>query len=183
MQIYYTITFAISSLLLFSATSVDAVEESSSARRLGGKAKKEKATMPATAPMMTPAPMMMTPVPAAKPAVFYALLNRAQGPPVSPDCLTSTALGNAIFTYKDMELCMRLSYDGLSTPELFSHIHGPAMIGEAGGVVFTLSTDPVKFDCFTLTMEQEGYLMAGMLYVNVHTTACAAGEIRGQILM
>jgi hypothetical protein len=112
--------------------------------------------------------------------VFVSLLSRAQG---TPECPTSAALGNAIFTYLDMELCMRLAYDGLSTPELYSHIHGPAMIGEASDVVFTLSTSPIKVDCFTLDKEQEDYLVSGMYYVNVHTDACPSGEIRGQILI
>ena len=78
---------------------------------------------------------------------------------------------------------MRLAYDGLSTPELYSHIHGPAMIGEASDVVFTLSTSQIKVDCFTLDKEQEDYLVSGMYYVNVHTDACPSGEIRGQILI
>jgi hypothetical protein len=48
----------------------------------------------------------------------------------------SAALGNAIFAYLDMELCkVALSMTVLARPNS-THIHVPAMIGEAGDVVF-----------------------------------------------
>lgn len=115
-----------------------------------------------------------------KPKIYFSLLNPAQE---TPACPTSTALGNAILTYMDMKLCIRLSYTGLSDVELFSHIHGPAMIDATAGVLFTLGMDTNKVECFTLTTEQEGFLMAGMLYFNIHSEECPGGEIRGQIIM
>ena len=47
----------------------------------------------------------------------------------------------------------------------------------------TFVTDSLSFDGeFTLTEAQEAAMLAGEFYVNVHTTAFPAGEVRGQIL-
>lgn len=102
-----------------------------------------------------------------------------------PFCTAANpALGNALVTYDDFtnQLCANLTYSGLTGPELFSHIHGPAPIGATADVLFTLSTGQIKTDCFQLTNVQEAYLESGLLYFNVHTQACQPGEIRGQIL-
>ena len=100
--------------------------------------------------------------------IFFSLINAAQE---TPGC-SSTSLGNAILTYMNMELCIRLSYSGLSGLEAASHIHGPAIIGESASVLFSLGPDTNKVECFTLTEEQEGFLKAGLLYFNVHTFPC-----------
>ena len=34
----------------------------------------------------------------------------------------------------------------------------------------------------TLTLEQFGYLLDGLTYINVHTTINPGGEIRGQVM-
>ena len=113
--------------------------------------------------------------------VFFSLLNAAQD--VTP-CM-SQASGSAIATFDAMssELCIKLSYSGLSGPERFSHIHGPAKIGANAGSIFLLSLDPIKTDCYVLNAEQMEHLEAGHLYFNVHSEMCPSGEIRGQILM
>jgi hypothetical protein len=97
----------------------------------------------------------------------------------------SQASGSAIATLDAMssELCIKLSYAGLSGPELFSHIHGPGKIGVNGGVLFPLSPDPIKTDCYMLNADQMHHLKLGHLYFNVHSEMCPSGEIRGQILM
>jgi hypothetical protein len=113
--------------------------------------------------------------------VFFSLMNAAQeGTP----CM-SQASGSAIATFDAMssELCIKLSYSGLSGPELFSHIHGPAKIGANAGSIFLLSPNPIKTDCYMLNDEQMMHLEAGHLYFNVHSAMCPSGEIRGQILM
>ena len=62
-----------------------------------------------------------------KTETYFSVISAAQG---VPGC-TSSALGNAIATVQDGNLCVKLSYDGLSGPELSSHIHGPGAIGES----------------------------------------------------
>jgi len=118
---------------------------------------------------------------ATTPIKFLSVLSRAQ----NVDSCTSTAngMGNAVYTYVNSRLCMRLGYGGLSGAEVASHIHGPGNIGVAGGVIFSItSTSSVKNQCFTLTAAQATLLLAGSLYVNIHTAKCPNGEIRGQIM-
>jgi hypothetical protein len=111
---------------------------------------------------------------------YFALLSGAQE---NPDPCMSAALGNALVTLDGFELCIKLSYSGLSGPEIYSHIHGPAPIGmNAGPAIFVLGTDTVKAECFTLDDDQVGYVEDGLLYFNVHSEMCPSGEIRGQII-
>lgn len=76
-----------------------------------------------------------------------------------------------------------VSWSGLSGPATMAHFHGPAPAGKNAGVVIPLGnspTSPVK-GSRTLTPEQQQQLENGMWYVNVHTKANPAGEIRGQV--
>jgi hypothetical protein len=91
---------------------------------------------------------------------------------------------------------VNLTYDDLSGPAMAAHIHAGAP-GVAGPIVLDFGTDlnspinrtftaadypspppegaPADFDSFLEAMRN------GQTYVNVHTAACPAGEIRGQI--
>ena len=81
-----------------------------------------------------------------------------------------------------------VTVDGLSGPLLAGHFHDAAA-GTAGGVVKTLSfvnntatgswTSTDATQPWTDSMLTE--FLNGRLYVNVHTTANAGGEIRGQV--
>jgi hypothetical protein len=71
----------------------------------------------------------------------------------------------------------------LSGPALAAHIHEGAP-GVPGGIIFTLTkTGDTTFAGTTaaLTADQVSKLLRGDYYVNVHTVANTAGEIRGQI--
>lgn len=119
---------------------------------------------------------------------FFSLLNAAQE--ISTDgsagACESNAIGNAVATLKGgNEFCIMLSY-GLAfskLPEVVSHIHGPANIGENGPAVLKLSPSPTKTDCFKLTKKQRKQLLEGKWYFNIHSKKCPAGEIRGQIML
>jgi hypothetical protein len=109
---------------------------------------------------------------------YYAVIGAAQE---VPGCMSS-ATGNAIATVEGNQFCIKLSYDGLSGPELFSHVHGPAAVGETGPVVFTLNTSTQKTQCFELTEDNKMFLEKELYYFNVHSEMCQGGEIRGQIV-
>jgi hypothetical protein len=74
--------------------------------------------------------------------------------------------------------------EGLSSPAMAAHIHGPAAAGANAGVVVNLApngtAEPINGSA-TLTEAQAKDLLDGKYYVNVHTQKNPGGEIRGQI--
>lgn len=102
---------------------------------------------------------------------------------------SSTARGTVITRYNTETNLLELTgdYQKLSATINGSHIHGPATpttnadvlypINNTGGTMGTLTLS------VTITEPQEADLLAGNLYVNVHSTGTyQAGEIRTQLL-
>jgi len=124
---------------------------------------------------------------------FMATLSR-------PTPITTTATGTAEFTYvADLAtLFYRIDVGSLDSVTL-AHIHAPADTGSNAGVVLNLFLGPTKGPGFSGTLAQgvggdlgapAGMTMDSLLvllrnghaYVNVHTRAHPAGEIRGQVV-
>jgi len=122
-------------------------------------------------------------VKAASESFKVTLSGEQQVPPVQ-----TAATGAADFTYDPATrvLTWSISYSGLSGPPTMAHLHGPAAAGKNGGVALWLSKkgeavgNPIKGEA-TLTPEQAQQFTGGEWYVNVHTQANPAGEIRGQV--
>jgi hypothetical protein len=98
---------------------------------------------------------------------------------------TATATGSADIDYDpaSKKLSWKLTYSGLSGPATAAHFHGPAEAGKNAGVAVAIpnaSTSPVEGSA-TLTDAQAADLVAGKYYINIHTAANPAGEIRGQV--
>lgn len=98
---------------------------------------------------------------------------------------TSTATGSADLDYDpaSKKLSWKLTYSGLSGPATAAHFHGPAEAGKNAGVAVAIpnaTSSPVSGSA-TLTDAQAADLMAGKYYINIHTAANPAGEIRGQV--
>jgi hypothetical protein len=77
------------------------------------------------------------------------------------------------------------SYSGLSGPVTVAHFHGPAAAGKNAGIAVGISNGnlPASFEgSATLTDAQAADLAAGRWYLNLHTAAYPAGEIRGQVV-
>jgi len=89
-----------------------------------------------------------------------------------------------------------LSYDiiwaGTQGSEVFSHFHGAAAAGDTAPALYFLVsgnlkqgtiqlTDPVQLGTVYTVAQQEADLIAGLWYVNIHTTQSLQGEIRGQV--
>ncbi len=97
----------------------------------------------------------------------------------------ATGIGHAVATYdpSTLTLAWKVDYAGLSGPVLAAHIHGPAEPGMDGPIVVPFQppfTDPFSGSA-KLTLDQVSQLLGGLYYVNLHTQAFPAGEIRGQL--
>ncbi|WP_456427582.1 CHRD domain-containing protein [Rhodocaloribacter sp.] len=105
--------------------------------------------------------------------------------------VSSDATGTASFTLTEAGLVFNVTVEGLSGPITAAHFHN-APTGADGPVVRTITGE---FDGATahgvwteaddepLTGEMMRELLAGNLYLNVHTAANPGGEIRGQITL
>jgi len=112
------------------------------------------------------------------------LTGAQQVPPVST---TGAGTANMAFDPATRMLTWSVSYSGLSSPVTMAHIHGPAAAGKNASPEVWLSkkgtapSNPFSGTA-TLTEAQAKQLMAGDMYINVHTKTHPAGEIRGQIV-
>jgi hypothetical protein len=112
---------------------------------------------------------------------YFALINSADQE--VPACMSSAlGSGNVVATVRDNLFCLKLSYDGLSDMELFSHVHGPAALGETGPIIFTMDINTDKTQCFELTKDQKKDLDDELWYFGINSEKCPNGAIRGQIL-
>jgi len=113
---------------------------------------------------------------------FKADLNNASEVP----SVTGAGKGTATMSLDTITktLTWTVTYSGLSGPATAAHIHGPAAPEANAGVLVPFTGDlasPIKGSA-TLTDAQISDLEVGKWYVNVHTAANKAGEIRGQLV-
>jgi hypothetical protein len=120
----------------------------------------------------------------AAPTSFQVKLDGAQQVPA----VQTGGSGTADLTYDPATkvLTWNVAFSGLSGPATMAHFHGPAPAGKNAGVEIWISTkgqpatSPLTGQA-TLTDAQAADLMAGNLYINVHTAKNPNGEIRGQV--
>lgn len=97
----------------------------------------------------------------------------------------SKGVGAVTATYDTAtkRLTWKGDYSGLSGPATMAHFHGPADPDKNAGVVVPIAPSTSPFEgSATLTDAQAAELTSGKWYVNVHTAAHPAGEIRGQVV-
>jgi hypothetical protein len=121
----------------------------------------------------------------AAPTSFTVPLTGAeQVPPV-----TTSGSGTADLTYDPATrvVTWSITYSGLSSQATMAHFHGPAASGKNAGIQIWLTkhggpvSSPITGKA-TLTPAEARQFMAGLWYVNLHTTDHPAGEIRGQVM-
>jgi glucose/arabinose dehydrogenase/plastocyanin len=107
-----------------------------------------------------------------------------------PNPVDTTATGSGSFALEGNVLRFDIRYSGLSANAIAAHIHGPASAAGATGVMIDLapfnggsfgSTAGTLSGSVVLTATQKAAVLAGLTYVNVHSTTHGGGEIRGQI--
>ncbi|MEO6720398.1 MAG: CHRD domain-containing protein [Ferruginibacter sp.] len=103
--------------------------------------------------------------------------------------VNSPATGVVIVKYNTSTNVLELfgNYRNLTATVSGSHIHGPAGPGANAGILFQLinsgGTSGSLSGNFTISDAQEADLLAGNMYVNVHSTGpYAGGEIRAQLI-
>jgi hypothetical protein len=122
---------------------------------------------------------------------------------VPPNQAVGTGTATASYDSTTKRLSWKGSYTGLSGPPTAAHIHGPAAAGTNARLVVWVSDNvgqcaqgacksnhdttahilPNPFEgTATLTEAQANDLMAGLYYLNIHTDAYPAGELRGQLI-
>lgn len=122
---------------------------------------------------------------------FTQMNGQISGAQEAPTPVTTTATGSFDASYdqaaKKMTITVRWS--NLSGNPTLMHIHGPGARGVAAGVIVNFATlfPTTATGTFTTNFvldgdkQKEADLLAGNWYVNIHTAANPAGEIRGQI--
>lgn len=112
---------------------------------------------------------------------FSATLSGSSEVPSNP----STATGSATLSFNNTSkiFTLTVNYSGITTSVTDAHVHKGA-VGVSGPPVFpiTVSASPLYLTSTVLTTEQEADLKANLYYVNIHSTAYTAGEIRGQLI-
>jgi len=97
--------------------------------------------------------------------------------------------GNGVVTYDDFTnmLSWTITYQDLIGQATLSHFHGPAGFGMNAGVQIDIAAlsggiaSPMV-GMTTISESQEADLLAGLWYVNIHSTFRPGGEIRGQVV-
>jgi len=97
---------------------------------------------------------------------------------------TSTGSGNMFVAFNTTthQLGYYVRFGGLTTAESAAHIHGYAPAGVNAGVVHNLGTGDPKKGAWTYGAANEANVMAGLTYINIHSSMFPGGEIRGQII-
>ena len=100
---------------------------------------------------------------------------------------TGAGQGFAVVSYNESAgtVSWRVYYTGLSGPATAAHFHGPAEKTANAGVAINLvaagAPSSPMVGSASITPAQAADLMAGRWYINIHTQAAPAGEIRGQV--
>ena len=97
----------------------------------------------------------------------------------------SSGVGTLTGTFDDVtkQLSWSITWSGLIGVPTAMHFHGPAGPGVGAGVQVPtgIAGPPEIGGPVVLTPTQETDILAGLWYLNLHTTAFGGGEIRGQV--
>ncbi len=110
---------------------------------------------------------------------FNVALEGAQETPAL--AVAGTGGGTAVVNTVANTIALNLSFSGLTGAATAAHLHGPAVRGTPAGVKITIGTTSPITNTVTYSESDEADILAGRWYVNIHTAANGAGELRGQL--
>ena len=121
-------------------------------------------------------------------ATIWNINQSISGTQEVPPVVTSGS-GTVVGTYNDVtkQLSVTINFSSLTGTTSAGHYHGPALPGANAGVKIAFSNLPLGVTSgsfspvHTLTTPQEAELLAGLWYINIHTSFRPGGEIRGQL--
>jgi hypothetical protein len=117
-------------------------------------------------------------------------VNLTGGAEVPPLATPSDGMGEAIVRWDPATKAVSISgsFSRLSANATAAHLHGPASSTAMAGVLFDLDIPGPAAASGTLsgsgTLNAANWtaFLAGLTYVNIHTTLNSGGEIRGQVV-
>ena len=112
---------------------------------------------------------------------LVASITAAQEVPPTPG-VNGFGAGEFIVDTAAKTVTYRISYNQLTSAETAAHIHGPAGPGVNAGPVHVLPLGNVKTGVWNYPAALEADILAGRMYVNIHTVNNGGGEIRGQMV-
>jgi hypothetical protein len=99
----------------------------------------------------------------------------------------SVSTGSGTFTLDDVSgiATFNITHNCCASGETVAHVHGPGAPGVPAGIRYPLPApgSPKVGSSPVLTPAEMADMLAGLHYVNIHSNAIMAGEIRGQILL
>lgn len=112
------------------------------------------------------------------PVTMFAVSTGAQEVPPTPSA--GTGVGFFKFDTVANTITYSHTYHGLTSAEVAAHFHGFSAPGANSGVKINLPLGFHKSGTVAYVPTDEINYLAGLAYINVHTTTFGGGEIRGQ---
>lgn len=100
---------------------------------------------------------------------------------------TSGTTGSATMTYDDVSglFSWEIMWGALEGDVTVAHFHGPAPAGVSAGVEVNFGAisglSSPSIGSAVISSAQAADLLAGLWYINIHSTFAPGGEIRGQV--
>jgi len=127
------------------------------------------------------APVQPTEPQAPRTVQLNVVLNGANEVP--PTTSVATGTGTVTLDRVTKQMTWSVDYAGLSGPVQAAHFHGPGLPGTNADVLIPMTVSfPPMVGAVLINEAMEADLLAGKLYINLHTPAFPNGEIRGQVI-